>query len=68
MGVTYETIVCRGCGTRISIRELEWSGDRTAYSQNAHFNADVPCEACKETYSYGPKDIQLVESASGSKS
>ena len=61
MGIAYETIVCRGCGTRITIRQLEWSGDRNAYSQNVHFSADVPCEGCEETYSYRSEDVQLVE-------
>jgi redox-regulated HSP33 family molecular chaperone len=63
MVAAYETIVCKGCKTRITIRELEWRGDRSAYSLNEHFNADVPCEVCEETYSYRPEDIQLVDAA-----
>jgi hypothetical protein len=61
MGAAYETIICRGCGTRITIRKLEWSGDRSAYAQNEKFNVDVPCEVCDETFSYRTPDIELVE-------
>lgn len=60
----YETIVCKGCGTRITIRKLDWPGDRSAYAYNENFNADVPCERCQETYSYRPEDIQLVNTPS----
>ncbi len=63
MGNAYETVVCKGCGDRITIRTLESSGDRTAYSLNQQFNADVPCERCEEIYSYRREDIQLVEAA-----
>ena len=64
MGAIYETVQCRGCGARITIRKLEWSGDRTAYSHNRNFNADVPCESCEETYSYRHDDIERVEAVS----
>ena len=63
MGTTYETVMCKGCGARISIRTLEWAGDRKGYSQNQQFNADVPCERCEEIYSYRREDIRLVEAA-----
>lgn len=63
MGTAYESIICKGCGNRIRIRELEWVGDRAAYSKRAKFNVDVPCEACRETYSYRTGDIQLVDMA-----
>ena len=61
MTTAYETVICKGCGARITIRELAWSGDRTAYWRNPNFNADVPCEDCGETYSYGPDNIEPVE-------
>ena len=57
MGSTHETVICKGCGARITIRKLEWAGDRKTYSRNENFNADVPCEGCEEIYSYGPDDI-----------
>jgi hypothetical protein len=61
MGAVYETVKCKGCGTAITIKTLEWPGDRTAYSHNRNFNADVPCEHCRETYSYRRDDIRLLE-------
>ena len=63
MDSVYETITCKGCGSSIAIRRLEWAGDRKAYALNASFNADVPCERCEETYSYRPEDIHVVEAA-----
>ena len=59
----YETVACKGCGASITIRTLESSSDRSAYSLNPQFNADVPCESCEEIYSYGSKDIKLVAGA-----
>jgi hypothetical protein len=61
MGAAYETILCRGCGTRITIRRLEWAGDRAAYSRNENLSVDVPCERCEETFSYRTEDIQTVD-------
>lgn len=61
MDAAYETILCRGCGTRIRIRKLEWSGDRAAYAKNEMFNVDVPCEVCDDTFSYRSQDIEMVE-------
>jgi hypothetical protein len=61
MGTVHETILCKGCGTRITINHLESPGDRKGYRRNENFNADVPCERCEEVYSYGPDDIQLVD-------
>lgn len=61
VSTAYETIVCRGCGTRIRIRKLEWAGDRAAYARNEKLNLDVPCEVCEDTFSYGTEDIEMVE-------
>lgn len=63
MGKIFETVTCKGCGARLTIRTLEWEGDPKAYSRNEKFNADVPCERCAETYSYRSDDIVLVEGA-----
>jgi hypothetical protein len=57
----YEAVVCKGCGIPITIRKLDSSGDRNAYSKNPHFNADVPCSNCEEIFSYRQDDIELVE-------